>query len=79
MHQRERTFTNWLYRFTKDNVALILSLREYEVALQAARRVPYEKIAAQHGVSVSRIKGIMKVVYGKLLVNNRSELQKFIL
>lgn len=80
--QWKRTFANWLTfhnRFTKDNITLILTLREYEMALMVARRVPYEKVAEQFHLTRGSLKNAMQIVYGKLCVNNRAELSKLIL
>lgn len=80
--QCRRTFPHWITfhnRFTKDNITAILSLREYEIASLAARGVPNEKIAEQFHVSVGRLKTILHEIYGKLLVNNRKEMARFIL
>jgi DNA-binding CsgD family transcriptional regulator len=57
----------------------MLTLREYQIALQAARRIPYAIIAEQHHISVGRLKNIMLGVYGKLLISGRDELYKYIL
>lgn len=80
--QWERTWKNWISfhnRFTKDNITLILSLREYHIALLAARRVPYGKIAKQYCISVGRLKNIMLGIYGKLFISSRDELSQYIL
>lgn len=82
MEQWQRTFTNWLSfhnRFTKDNITLILSLREYQMALLAARGMPNAAIAERFHISVSRLKTIMHQIYGKLFVKNRKELSQYIL
>lgn len=78
----ERTFTNWLdfhNRFTKNNITRVLTLREYELAVQVANRVPYEQIARQYNISVGRLKNKMNEIYSKLYVSNRKELSKLIL
>ncbi len=80
--QWKRTFTNWVIfhnQFTKDNITLMLTLREYHIAWLVARRVPYSQIAKQHCISVGRVKNIMQGVYGKLLISSRNELAKYIL
>lgn len=82
MEQCERTWKNWITfhnQFTKDNITLILSLREYHLAVLVARRVPYAKIAKQYGISVGRLKNIMLEIREKLFLSNREELEKFIL
>lgn len=80
--QWKSTWKNWIAfhnQFTKDNITLMLTLREYHIALLAARRVPYAKIADQYHISVGRLKNIMLGIYGKLLVSRRDELIRYIL
>lgn len=80
--QWEWSFSNWLdfhNRFTKNNITRVLTLREYELAVLAARRVPYEQIAKRYSISVGRLKNKMNEIYGKLYVSNRKELSKLIL
>jgi DNA-binding CsgD family transcriptional regulator len=80
--QWERTWKNWITfhnQFAKDNITMILSLREYHIALLAARRVPYAKIADHYHISVGRVKNIMLEVYEKLCISGRDELSKYIL
>jgi DNA-binding CsgD family transcriptional regulator len=82
LNQWTRTWKNWISfhnRFTRDNITLILTLREYHIALLAARRVPYADIAKKQGVSVGRLKNIMQEIYGKLCISGRSELSKYVL
>jgi DNA-binding CsgD family transcriptional regulator len=79
--QWERTWKNWMTfhnQFTRDNITLVLSLREYHLALLVTHRVPYAKIAKQHSISVGRLKNIMQEVYEKLFISNRNELSKFV-
>ncbi len=79
--QWERTWKNWTTfhnQFTKDNITLMLSLREYHIALLVARHVPYAKIARQHGISVGRLKNIMLEIYGKLFISGRDELTRYV-
>ncbi len=80
--QWKRTFANWVAfhnQFTKDNITLMLTLREYHIARLVARRVPYAQIAKQYCISVGRLKNIMQEIYGKLLISDRKELVKYIL
>ena len=82
MEQWERTWKNWITfhnQFTKDNITILLSLREYHIAMLVARGVPYAKIAKQYGISVGRLKNIMLEIREKLFLSNREELEKFIL
>lgn len=80
--QWKQIFKNWITfhnLFTKDNITLMLTLREYHIATLAAQRVPYAKIAAQHGVSVGRLKNIMQGIYEKLFISSRAELSQYVL
>lgn len=80
--QWQRTVKNWITfhnHFTKDNITKILSLREYHLAMLVARRVPYDKIARQYGISVGRLKNIMMEIYEKLFISGRDELAKYVL
>ncbi len=81
LKQWERTFSNWAAfhnQFTKDNITLILTLREYHIARLVAQRVPYAAIAKQHCISVGRLKNIMLEVYGKLFISGRGELKRYV-
>ncbi|KXL52243.1 hypothetical protein CLNEO_24080 [Anaerotignum neopropionicum] len=80
--QWKNTAKNWISfhnQFTKDNITLILSLRECHLALLVARRVPYAEIAKQHCISVGRLKNIMLEIYEKLHISGRDKLAKYIL
>lgn len=82
IEQCKRTVKNWITfhnHFTKDNITLILSLREYHFALLVARHVPYAQIAKQYGISVGRLKNIMLEIYQKLFISSRDELAEYIL
>lgn len=79
--QWKQTWKNWIAfhnQFTKDHITLILSLREYHLALQVARRVPYAIIAKQHCISVGRLKNIMLEIYEKLFISSRDELSQYV-
>ncbi len=81
LEQWQCTWKNWVHfhnRFTRDNITLILTLREYHIAAQVARHVPYAKIAEEEGISVGRLKNIMQIVYEKLFISGRSELSKLV-
>ena len=80
--QWKRTVKNWIAfhnKFTRDNITLILSLREYHFARLVARRVPYAKIAQQFNISVGRLKNIMLEIYEKLYISGRDDLVKYVL
>jgi len=79
--QWESTWKNWIAfhnRFTKDHFTLILTLREYHLALLVARRVPYADIAKQHCISVGRLKNIMLEIYGKVCISGRDKLSQYV-
>ncbi len=79
--QWKKTWKNWITfhnQFTKDNITLILSLREYHIALLAARRLPYAKIAELNHISVGRLKNIMMEIYEKLSISGRDELSNYV-
>ena len=80
--QSERTSANWCAfhnQFTKENITLILTIREYHIARLVAQRVPYARIAKQYYLSEGRVKNIVQDIYGKLYISNRKELAKYIL
>ena len=82
VEQSRRIFPNWVSfhnRFTRDNVTQILSRREYHIALASSKNVPYAIIAEQHGISVSRLKSIMREIFDKLNIKNRKELAQYLL
>ncbi|MEL7604106.1 MAG: helix-turn-helix transcriptional regulator, partial [Bacillota bacterium] len=82
IRQWKHVVKNWVVfhnAFTKENITLILSLREYHIAILVARRVPYAKIAKQYNISVGRLKNIMLEIYGKLYISGRDELAKYIM
>jgi len=82
INQWKRTYANWVTfhnRFTKDNITLILSLRDYQMAQLAAQGIPNAEIAEIFHISVGRLKIIMHEIYGKLYVNSRKELAQYIL
>lgn len=64
--------------FSKANITKVLTLREYQIALCAAKRMPRAKIARQFDISVGRLNNIMEVIYEKLDISRRSELSKYV-
>lgn len=82
IEQWKGTVKNWITfhnQFTKDNITLMLTRREYHLALLVARRVPYAEIARQHCISVGRLKNIMLEIYGKLHISSRDELARYVI
>lgn len=79
--QCESATKNWITfhnLFTKDNITLILSLREYHIALLVAHHIPYAEIAEQYNTSVGRLKNIILEIYEKLFISGRDELAKYV-
>lgn len=72
------TFINWCSfhnHFTKDNITLILSLRDYQIANLAARGVPYKEIAERFHISLGTLNNKMQVIYDTLLITEKSRRQ----
>lgn len=79
--QWERTVRNWITfhnQFAKDNITMLLSLREYYIAAQLVHKVSYAQIAKQQNISVGRLKNIVQDIYQKLYISSREELKKYI-
>ena len=79
--QCENGIKNWITfhnLFTKDNITLILSAREFQIALRVAHRTPYAEVAEQYNISVGRLKNIMLEIYEKLFISGRDELAKYV-
>ncbi len=82
IEQWKCTVKNWITfnnHFTRDNITLILSLRESHLAQLVASHVPYAKIAKQFNISVGRLKNIMLEIYEKLCISGRDELAQYVL
>ena len=78
----KRVFPNWLdfhNHFTKDNITLILPLREYQMALLAAQGVPFKKIAPRFNMTYGAFNNKMQEIYQKLFISSKKELPYFIL
>jgi len=81
VNQWKRIIVNWITfhnRVTKDNLALSLSLRNYEIAVMAAKRVPNKEIAEHFHMSQGRLKNKLSEIYSELHVNSRKELENVI-
>ena len=80
--QCERSTWNWVIfhnRYTKDNITLTLSLRDYHMARQVALGVPYKKIAAQFNLTYGSFNNRMQIIYQKLNISGKKELIELIL
>ena len=80
----KRSFPNWMIfhnLLTKDNITVILSQRDYQIAQFAAHGIPYKVIAEQFHISVGTLKNRMQVIYDMLHISEkprRQELAKFV-
>ncbi|MDR2935060.1 MAG: helix-turn-helix transcriptional regulator [Candidatus Adiutrix sp.] len=82
LKQSKRTVVNWLAfhnRFMNNNIPLILSLREHEIALLVARHTSRAKIAKHYHISVSAVNNIIERIYEKLGVSGRNKLAELII
>lgn len=73
---------NWIVfhnQYAKANITLVLTLREYQLAGHLARGMTYSQAAQCMGVSLSRIKNMVSVIYQKLYITKKKELKQFIL
>ena len=80
--QSKRIIPNWLdfhNHFTKNNITLILSPREYQMARLAARGVPFKKIADQYNITLGTFNNNMQIIYQKLFISGKKDLPKYIL
>jgi DNA-binding CsgD family transcriptional regulator len=80
--QWESTFPNWLSfhnHFTKNNITLILSLQEYQMAKLAAQEISFKQIAEQFHISLGTLNNKMQIIYKKLSINGKKELSQYIL
>lgn len=83
--QWERVFKNWLIfhnRFTKDNITLILTLRDYEIAKLSAQGLTDAQIGKQLHLAAGTIKNRLDAICQMLLLsgrNRKKELAEYIL
>jgi DNA-binding NarL/FixJ family response regulator len=82
--QFERVTKNWVVfhnRFTQDNITLILSLKEIQMARLAAQGLSDPKIAEHFGLAYKTVKNRMDTIYDSLCISGKKrkrELAKFI-
>jgi DNA-binding CsgD family transcriptional regulator len=82
--QAQRTAPNWIAfhnRFTKESITEILSIRDYQIALLAARGVPNKQIAEHFHISPGTLNNRMQVIYELLFISGKSpkkELAKYV-
>jgi len=64
---------------TREQIATILTRREYQVALSVAGGLSNRESARQLGLSPSTLKGHLQSVYQKLNITNRKALKEYII
>ena len=80
--QSEQTWGNWISvhnELARDNVTLILTRREYQIASLARYGCSNAEIAERVKLSESSVKAILSGVYDKLFIKQRRELAHYIL
>jgi DNA-binding NarL/FixJ family response regulator len=83
--QFERVTRNWMVfhnRFSRDNITLILSLKEIQMAQLAARGLSDRKIAGHLGFAYATVKNRMDTIYNKLCISGKhrkNELKNFVI
>ena len=68
--------------FTKDNIMLVLPLRDYQVARLVAQGLSYATVAERLRISETSVKSLVQSIYDKLLItgtSRREELAKYLL
>jgi excisionase family DNA binding protein len=82
--QARRAIPNWIAfhnLFTKESITQILSIRDYQIALLAARGVPNRRIAEHFNISQGTLNNRMQVIYELLFISGKSpkkELAKYV-
>lgn len=82
VEQWDRTFHHWIRfhnQFAKDNVTLILSRREYQLACFLVNGLSYTEAAERMNLSLGRVRNMISDIYGKLYINKRQELAQYLL
>jgi len=82
IEQWKRTIANWVTfhnSFTRANATRILSLREYQIAQQAALGASNAEIADKYHIAEGTVKNRLNEIYGKLYISNRNDLKKLIM
>ena len=60
--------------YSDDEIALLLSARETQIAYKAIRGLSNAEIAKDFSISIGRVKNILSEIYTKLGVSGRIEL-----
>ena len=75
----EGTLKNWLFfhnEFAKDKATLILTTKEYQLALLLKEGKTYAQAAEQLCISVGRVKNLISIIYQKLGVSKKAEIAR---
>lgn len=81
LHHIEMTLKNWLFfhnEFARDNASLILSTKEYQLALLLKEGKTYKQAAEQLCLSVGRIRNLVSIIYEKLGISKKSQIGKYV-
>ena len=72
--QSSRNWTMFHNKFSEDEIALMLTAREIQIAFKASKGIPNADIAGEFSISVGRVKNILSEIYTKVGVSSRIEL-----
>jgi len=78
----QRIAPNWVMfhnQFMKDNIPFVLSAREVEIAQLVARGKTRTEIAKRFYISTGRLNQIINKIYGKLSIQKKDELAKYLI
>ncbi|MDO5574661.1 MAG: hypothetical protein Q4G60_11870 [bacterium] len=77
----EGTLKNWLFfhnEYAKDNASLLLTTKEYQLAVLLKEGKTYEQAASQLCLSVGRIRNLVSVIYEKLGISKKADIKRFV-
>jgi DNA-binding CsgD family transcriptional regulator len=82
VNQWNRTLPNWTSfhnLVTKNNFAVGLSLRDFEIAIKVAKGEPHKEIAEHFHMSQGRLRNKISEIYSEMHINSRKELEGLLL
>ena len=77
-----KTLKNWIFfhnSYENENITTVLSGREYQLAVLLREGKTYAQAGAQMHLSVGRIRNLVSVIYEKMNISSKSELNGKIL
>lgn len=80
--QWEVATRNWFIihnEYVKSNVAAVLSIKEYQIAILLAAGNTYKDIALKQRLSPEQVRKIVNSIYSKLMIRNKSQLRNYLL